>query len=1165
MSFTLNEMDMFIDSFFPPPVPSRMDRFINEILNSMEASKSFPVHERNPVNPKKLYSLEININFTNLDSKGRKHIIPKKLHGMLDDLTYRLIKSKKSFNRDRDRDIIKKIVESFDDDEQHGDTINQYDSQDYEVEVKSVTPQVGNTPRDMSTIPLKKQTKGNIQDTVNTKIVKYLKFGKISDDSHYIENGCMVSCFLDTFDSRLITYRNLLNPKSLYEMATGQEYKSMSDIKDWGLSLEQITKWMEKWKLDLLAINIHGKIIFEYKSKSHSKKIKGGHVYRIMIHNEHVWTITDNLKEFDQKFTEKRETNTKRRTEKFNIKIDSLKTEFGNMNKLKPYEEKTYGYIQSFDEFEHVVEPTGTATIRHYITKDVENLFKEFWYNGYEPSNIKMSSGIVNSFDVCYFKDNKKIQISIRSPLSVDIAMLECQPIISMVQDISMELCKTMKFDKYLYDLRSLLMPNKGMSTYSESLYKNLKRFTRGGIVSFVDSKSSGSPFTNEDYDRFKNDFTTGKNQTYEIDINRAYSHAMINIDKIPIFNSFDEFHELPDCWNSGLVELEAHINDESFYICEVLQTDCILLTMKYEMVTGFTLSYLKTINQLNRVKILQQCKPYSFIKIEGFKDKVKEIYEDSELTSNNKKDLLNIVYGLSTKSKNKIQSGQCYTSKKEFRGSYVEHEYKNSSLGYVVVKTKSIELKDGYLPISRIILDKHRINLHKLYMTLSPIPIYGVRVDAIYISGNSSGFVNNPSFKNGDFKISSSKNFEDIGSIRITKKEFQHLPITFNGSIGKVIEPYFVKNGVEQQENTASFANGKSYKKLDDEYKTMNNDWEEFDSKMTNKTILRGLVGGVGKTYALTKYFERHEMKCLMITPWNMLAEDVGGITLYKLLGKIPEEFQTENKTNKKEYSLDGITNINFEEIFLYNINELMMIKNFMESHRDIFYTATGDSSQLQPIGTENQFMNGYSDSYMNMVIDSLFPNCIMLEISKRVRNRDEANIMIKIANRLRTDLDGKISLDELIELSNGKIKTGCLDEILKSESDDVPNICYLKKSLERINKLCHKHTMLYYEGLELLGTGYLTGSNVLYKVRDVNDEFITIYSIHTNVEKTYSYEQASKSFKYKYCRTVHSSQGLSLGNKIHIHDYNFYRVNNRFLYTAITRCSTLDILFLI
>jgi hypothetical protein len=51
-----------------------------------------------------------------------------------------------------------------------------------------------------------------------------------------------------------------------------------------------------------------------------------------------------------------------------------------------------------------------------------------------------------------------------------------------------------------------------------------------------------------------------------------------------------------------------------------------------------------------------------------------------------------------------------------------------------------------------------------------------------------------------------------------------------------------------------------------------------------------------------------------------------------------------------------------------------------------------------------------------------------------------------------------------------------------------------------------------------------------------------------------------ANKYLKRPYCRTAHSSQGLTLGDKMYIHNYKSNLANHRWMRTAISRCRTLN-----
>jgi hypothetical protein len=82
----------------------------------------------------------------------------------------------------------------------------------------------------------------------------------------------------------------------------------------------------------------------------------------------------------------------------------------------------------------------------------------------------------------------------------------------------------------------------------------------------------------------------------------------------------------------------------------------------------------------------------------------------------------------------------------------------------------------------------------------------------------------------------------------------------------------------------------------------------------------------------------------------------------------------------------------------------------------------------------------------------------------------------------------------------------------------------------------------------------------NASYHVTSVDDTFVTVTSA-TNQESKIRLTTADNVLVRPYCRTGHSTQGISLGDKIYIHDIESPMVDHRWMRTAVSRCSTLDI----
>lgn len=965
----------------------------------------------------------------------------------------------------------------------------------------------------------------NKQSTfINVETTRFIKFGKICSDEYYLKNGCMISCFLEVFYKRLNnTLKNCkdLEISNLYKLATGLDFCLNSE--DYGITLKQATKWCDRFQIEMLAIDTNGKIIFQYSPKIVSKKIIGGHLWRILIHSGHVFNITENLKEFDRLHSRVSNYIKNLIDVKVNITIPSEKTK--KWPKLQKYEERTYEHISSFNEL-------SISNCQEFLTRNVEALFQECLTNKVEPSNLRLNNGIIISFEVLIYIQEKLKLCKIQS---IDnFSSLSNQPYdINMIIDKYQQL----KFDKYLHELREILTPNTAISTYSNSLYKCFKTYQRGPIVSRIEKFEKTGEFL-------------------EIDINRAYCSNMLEIDYIPVFSIFDEVFEYK----------EQKLDNNSFYLIQCFNCDTVLLNRKFDFVTGELLNYVNSI-QINdkkfKYKIIGVCNPYKKIYIgDTLRNKIKEIYDDTTINKKTKKNLVNILYGICNKSRNKKQLGRVFLDENEAKdnGNYINVKYSNDKNAYIVINQTKQDLNGGFLVLGRIILDKQRIKIHKMITKLknNGIETYAVRTDAIYVPYQHIEIVkNNLNIHNGEV------DYKNIGTLRLTKcsnpnlqyKIFydDHPDIAF-----LEIEPitYLAQD----------FKELKNENKMTNKNISLDERFEEFNDLFnTNMTILKAKVGGGGKTFSVINYYTMNKKKLLIVSPYNMLCDDIKkkglkSITLYKLLGKTLECFEKKNQSVK--YNIEGFDAIHFEEIFLYNINELTWIKKFINENNHIKFSAAGDEFQLKPVQS-----NDISESYHNFIIHSMFNNCILLKTSKRVSDINEQKKMLDISDELKKDIDGKLSIEKLKSLG---IKCRALKDAKKeSKFLTSKHVSFLKATTDELNEFIHKTktigTMKYFVEQKLLGTGKGgTKTNREYKINSIKFNKIFEVENYNGKIKTYTLDKMD-SFKYNYANTCHAYQGMSLGDSIYIHNYNFNRVDNRWLYVAITRCSSLDITIVI
>ena len=182
--------------------------------------------------------------------------------------------------------------------------------------------------------------------------------------------------------------------------------------------------------------------------------------------------------------------------------------------------------------------------------------------------------------------------------------------------------------------------------------------------------------------------------------------------------------------------------------------------------------------------------------------------------------------------------------------------------------------------------------------------------------------------------------------------------------------------------------------------------------------------------------------IKSLFVSPQNKLCQKIKKdgfecITFHKLFGLSIYQ-KTERK--RKIYNIEEYKCIVFDEILMYDIQQLQMIHRFIIQHENsIKFIATGDSNQLIPFS--NIGYNNVKDlnMYINTTIDLLFPNQIELKIIKRFDKDDDKNKMVNIKNDI---FNSSLNILEIASKYNIKI----IDDFFHFKT--TKNLSYFKKT---------------------------------------------------------------------------------------------------------------------
>jgi hypothetical protein len=216
------------------------------------------------------------------------------------------------------------------------------------------------------------------------------------------------------------------------------------------------------------------------------------------------------------------------------------------------------------------------------------------------------------------------------------------------------------------------------------------------------------------------------------------------------------------------------------------------------------------------------------------------------------------------------------------------------------------------------------------------------------------------------------------------------------------------------------------------------------------------------------------------------------------------------------------------FDELNMYNPNELTLIHNFMLKNNHIRYGSTGDRDQIESFGYELNNIDNM-ENYIEKCINYMFPNQINLEIIKR-QESDEDKVKLKKLKKDIFNLDNNDIIKVLKKYLRPDQFIYKMDQLRTKE-----NICYFNYQAEKINKFINErikkptetisfNDYIYYKGLDIIGKKYIIfknikdtelniknyeneytlvktlklGINHKYKILDINDKHVLIGTIY-------------------------------------------------------------------
>ena len=686
--------------------------------------------------------------------------------------------------------------------------------------------------------------------------------------------------------------------------------------------------------------------------------------------------------------------------------------------------------------------------------------------------------------------------------------------VISTYSEVGVNIDKTFETETMLHNylekksnVLDKLLNRNYISNYSEQFSEMIREYSCGPLIGSFEMN----------YEKI---------ECIEIDFNKYYTSILRDILKFPVINSFDLFAEYKG----------QAIDDYSLYFVEKKNYDIVYPINLFSLCYGMNIK--DCLENLNIISFLVPSK----LKVNISSGIIDDVYSDETLTEKMKKDIFNHAIGMFNKSSNKntftaVSDSREEANKlrKEYTGRIIpiHLEEEKVYMNYVEARRETI---DGFKMISHLIYDianKRLFDLKKK-VEMAGIKVLKCNTDCLMLEKDDDKFKTFYDANRDMFHPT------DIGKLKVKDKKV---------GCSRLLE-------IKRYDNMYQSIRMTSQKEhiLKDEW-----DRDEIYKVIdkSNRLIIKADIAGAGKTSALLNYSKSFDKNALFVCPWNSLCcglkkDGVQAITLDRLIGL---RFDGESSKEGKGFDVAEYDMIVFDEIYLYDTYKLERIRTFMDTHEEIKFYATGDEHQNKPIETLNiQNPKGY----YNKIISDMFDCSITLHENKRCVTKEDQEKIKLITSSIR-NANSKADALEIL-MSNFKIIYDKKD-IVNSK-----NVVALNRTAEWVNSLVHKpfEGEVYYEGLHLICRKSYKDKktkfyvNYTYEILDIQNTMFRL----SDGENIFFVERKliESNFRLSYARTCHSYQGLSESEAITIFDVTHFMVDVDWIYTAITRCTSLS-----
>jgi hypothetical protein len=602
-----------------------------------------------------------------------------------------------------------------------------------------------------------------------------------------------------------------------------------------------------------------------------------------------------------------------------------------------------------------------------------------------------------------------------------------------------------------------------------------------------------------------------------------------------------------------------ADVSDTTLYVMRVDKPDGILFESGVVLRYGATAKYARTCGM--RVSIIGKCEPLYVYHADGA-EPLRELYASS-IADRDRKDMVNVLTGRLQRSKRERIKNYLHSSEREARGLQRAGDrlilFTQSHC--LLQRIASCKLVDGYRPLGLLLLDRARVELHKLCRAVSGVAsVVAVNTDCVYFTGDCDAV-------RQVWPVAAGKLFSDFGKISIERVQWRCVPKWHLKEVGTGVPKF--------HELVAA------------PHRFIADEWNPTEEELAggNLSVDGPGLAGLGKTTLLINHVNRMILRdeeaegvrprALLVASSNQLLEDKGGglietATVDRLVGLCVDDGKRTQDAKNNRMQASHYRYIIVDENASIPPYKWVRLRRLIRQGGATTWFTAGDPYQNVPIGLE-AMQKPFGRYYLDRLLPDMFPNRVRLRILKRMASAEDSDKMRAMIADLVALVDEPVA-DMSSALFDTLVRHGI--KFTHVVDTGVPHQAYLNRTVDFLNAAIHAKLHgadadPYAVGNTVVCREFLKAakchSNVCYRIAHVStvnrkgaavDGFTLERRGGARVKV--SEVELRSHFRPAYARTGHSWQGSTCGSRTQIHDLLHPRVSPNWVLTAVTRCTT-------